>query len=104
MRSLFLALPFALAFASPAAAMSCDNSTSFGGGVHFSAGIHIGEPYTEEEIALLDEIELRREGVETTRVERWNGCVRAWVKGADGREHQQFFDPTTYQRLDLTLR
>ena len=43
-------------------------------------------------------------GIEATRVERWNGCLRAWVRGSRRPERQQFFDPNSYDRLDLTLR
>jgi hypothetical protein len=98
-RSWFLALPFALALASPAAALSCDGHPG-GAGIKFSFGIHVGEPYTEDEIAVFDQMELRRRGVDATRAERWSGCIRAWVRQADGTEKQQFFDPHTFERLD----
>jgi hypothetical protein len=107
-RAWLLALPFAL-LATPAFAISCDNSSDgirfgFSGNLTISGGIHIGEPYTEEELNTFDQMALRRRGIEATRVERWNGCLRAWVKGENGREQQQFFDPTNYDRLDLTFR
>jgi hypothetical protein len=109
-RTWLLALPLTLALSAlstPALAISCeDHSDGFGIGIsgHVSAGFHIGEPYTEEELNLFDQMALQRRGIEATRVERWNGCLRAWVKGADGRERQQFFDPNSYDRLDLTYR
>ena len=105
--SWLLAAPFALALASPAMAVGFCNDHSGGFSIvngKVTAGFHIGEEYTEEEQGLLDQIQLRRMGVEATRVERWNGCLRAWVKGDDGSEHQQFFDPNNYDRLDLRLR
>ena len=106
-RSWLLALPLTLALSTPALAISCDDN---GDGIRIglngqiSGRLHIGEPYTEEELGLFDQMELRKQGIEATRVERWNGCLRAWVKGEDGRERQQFFDPNTYDRLDLTYR
>lgn len=105
-RSSLLALPIAFALATPAAAMYCDDRSGFrvGGNVTISGGFHFGEPYTEEEIGTFDAMELKRQGYDVTRAERWNGCIRAWVKGADGRETQQFFDPNTYNQLDLTYR
>jgi hypothetical protein len=43
--------------------------------------------------------ELRNRGVNATRVEEWNGCIRAYVAGADGSERMQYFEPHTYRRL-----
>ena len=103
-RTWLLALPFALALSSPAYAISCDSPDGIRFGLGISGGFHIGEPYTEEELNLFDQMALKRRGIEATRVERWNGCLRAWVKDADGRERQQFFDPQSYDRLDLTYR
>ena len=64
--SWLLAAPFALALASPAMAVGfCDDSSdgfSIGATVKVSAGFHIGEPYTEEEQGLLDQMQLRRDG------------------------------------------
>jgi hypothetical protein len=39
--------------------------------------------------------ELRRQGVNTDRVEIWGGCLRAFVTLPDGRTVNRFFDPTT---------
>lgn len=102
-----LAVPFVLALSGPALALSCqDNTDGFRIGLNgqISGGFHIGEPYTEEELNAFDQMALQRRGVDATRVERWNGCLRAWVRDADGRERQQFFDPFSYDRLDLTYR
>jgi len=38
---------------------------------------------------------LRQDGVDVTRVEKWNGCLRAWVRNGSGGEAQVFFDPVT---------
>ena len=103
-RSWLAAVPLALALASPAAAVGFCDDTTDPIGFQFRIGVHVGEPYTEEEIATFDRMELKRRGVNATRVERWNGCLRAWVRSADGAETQQFFDPNSYDRIDLTLR
>ena len=108
-RTWLLAVPLLLALSTPAFALGfCEdapeNGIKIGLSGNISGGIHVGEPYTEEELNLFDQMELRKQGIEATRVERWNGCLRAWVKGGDGRERQQFFDPNTYDRLDLTYR
>jgi len=103
-RTWLLAVPFALALTAPALALDCSDRPDSGVHFGFGGGFHIGEPYTEEEQAVFDQMALRRQGIDATRVERWNGCLRAWVKGEDGRQHQQFFDPSSYDRLDLTFR
>lgn len=105
-RPLLLAAPIALALASPAFALDCSDSDGirFSGNFIVSGSLHFGKPYTEEEIAQFDAMTLRRQGVDVTRAERWAGCVRAWVRQPDGTERQQFFDPTTYEKLNLTLQ
>ena len=105
MRTLLLALPFTLALAAPAAALEChDGGFRVGGNVTITGSVHFGEPFTEAEIAQFDEMRLKAEGVDVTRAERWAGCVRAWVRQPDGTERQQFFDPNSYEKLDLTLQ
>jgi len=39
--------------------------------------------------------DLRRQGVNTDRVEVWGGCLRAFVTLPDGRVVNRFFDPMT---------
>jgi hypothetical protein len=105
MRTLLLSIPFALALAAPAAALECsDTGFRIGGNVVITTGIHFGAPFTEAEIAEFDKMRLRADGVDVTRAERWAGCVRAWVRQPDGTEKQQFFDPNSYEKLDLTLQ
>lgn len=41
---------------------------------------------------------LRSMGVDATRVEDWNGCIRAFVR-TNGGETMQYFDPDTFERL-----
>lgn len=43
---------------------------------------------------------LRSIGVDATRAEIWGGCIRAWVRGADGREEMQFYEPLTLRRVE----
>lgn len=42
--------------------------------------------------------ELRRRGVNTDRVEDWNGCIRAYVTEG-GHTSMQYFEPDTFRRL-----
>lgn len=42
---------------------------------------------------------LREHGVDAVRVEEWSGCLRAYVPQPDGTDQMQFFDPSTFQRL-----
>jgi hypothetical protein len=90
-----LAAGFLLAAASPAmAAPFCSGS-----GVTFSFGFRIGEEMTEREKANLAMIQLRREGVDTDRVEFWNGCLRAFVQQPGGGETMEYYDPHTFERV-----
>lgn len=43
---------------------------------------------------------LRSIGVDATRAEIWGGCIRAWVRTADGREEMQFFEPLNLRRVE----
>ena len=64
-----------------------------------SIGLQVayGDNYTDEERETFDTMGLRRTGVDATRVERWNGCIRAWVRTPDGREEMRFFQPGTFR-------
>ncbi|PXA99183.1 hypothetical protein DMC47_04635 [Nostoc sp. 3335mG] len=64
-------------------------------------GITIGEPYTDEERDNFDEMYLRQLGVnvQSDGIERWNGCIRAYVVRPDGTLEQQFFEPGSYRRV-----
>ena len=42
---------------------------------------------------------LREVGVYANSVERWNGCLRAFVPSSTGGETMQFYDPATLRRL-----
>lgn len=47
----------------------------------------------------LDQQRLREAGIQTTSVERWNGCLRAYVVQADGSKAMQLFDPASLRPL-----
>lgn len=42
---------------------------------------------------------LRRNGIDTHQVERWNGCLRAFVRLPDGTQTMQYFDPNNYRQV-----
>jgi hypothetical protein len=42
---------------------------------------------------------LRSVGVDANSVERWNGCLQAFVRTASGGESMEFYDPATLRRL-----
>lgn len=46
-----------------------------------------------------DKRRLRAVGINATSVERWNGCMRAYVKAEDGSQAMQFYDPVTLRRV-----
>lgn len=91
-------IAFALMFAAvlPAQAAFCVDDDS---AVTLEFGLRFGAPYTEQERNDLDLMRLRQDGVDATRVERWNGCIRAFVRKPEGGEEMQFFDPNNYRRV-----
>ena len=62
-------------------------------------GFALGGTYSEEERNNFDMMHLRQRGVDATRVERWNGCIRAFVRQAGGGETMMFFEPGTYREV-----
>jgi hypothetical protein len=46
-----------------------------------------------------DLMRLREAGVNASSVERWNGCLRAFVPRPGGGEAMEFYDPATLRRL-----
>jgi len=83
-----------LVASAPAYALFCTDDR----GVTISFGVTIGEQFSESELNEFDLMELRQAGVDATRVERWNGCIRAFVRTPAGEE-MQFFDPNTMLRV-----
>ncbi|GLQ10897.1 hypothetical protein GCM10007913_28290 [Devosia yakushimensis] len=45
---------------------------------------------------------LKREGYNVSSVNDWNGCVQAFVTGADGHSTMAFFDPVTLKPVGPT--
>lgn len=82
--------------ASPAAAAPICTDTRAGLYTRFS--VEFGAPYTEQEMNEMDLKRLQQMGVDATGVERWSGCLRAYVRTANGLE-MQFYDPNTFQRV-----
>lgn len=68
-------------------------------GVHIEFGFSIGGELTESEQNEFDLMQLRRHGVDATRVERWNGCIRAFVRQPGGGERMEFYDPNTFEQV-----
>jgi hypothetical protein len=42
---------------------------------------------------------LRAAGVDARSVERWAGCLRAFMTAPDGSQSMEFYDPGTLQRV-----
>jgi hypothetical protein len=74
------------------AAPFCDGSTE---GLSFS--FSVGGRVSEDDRNTFDLMHLRQMGVDATRVERWNGCIRAFVRKPGGGEEMQFFEPGSYR-------
>lgn len=86
-----------LAAATPAFALFCQDDRS---GVTITFGNNLfGTDQSEDDLNEFDLIQLRQQGVDATSVERWNGCIRAFVRKPEGGEEMQFFDPNTYRRV-----
>jgi len=89
------ALGLALILAAPAAAAPfCTGDRP---GVQSAMGLTFGGPYTAEEQNSFDEMRLRQMGVDVASVERWNGCIRAFVRKPGGGQEMQFFEPGSYR-------
>lgn len=89
------ALGLALVLAGPAAAAPfCTGDSP---GVQSALGLTFGGPYTAEEQNSFDEMHLRQMGVDVVSVERWNGCIRAFVRKPEGGQEMRFFEPGSYR-------
>jgi hypothetical protein len=73
--------------------------TDMRSGVRIEFGFSFGQVFTESEQNDFDLMELRRRGVDATRVERWNGCIRAFVRQPGGGERMEFYDPNTFEQV-----
>lgn len=95
MRRLVPALGFVLLLTGAAFAVPfCDGSSE---GLSFN--LSIGGKYSDDERNSFDMMHLRQRGVDATRVERWNGCIRAFVRKPGGGEEMQFFEPGSYRQV-----
>ena len=56
--------------------------------------------FTEAQINDFNMNLLRSIGVDVTRAEMWGGCIRVWVREADGREDMQFYEPLNLRRVE----
>lgn len=84
---------------SPSFALYCSNSgPSAGVIIEFRNGKTVHQTDTEGQ-AELDRQRLRAIGVDARSVERWAGCMRAFVAQPGGGETMEFYDPGTLQRL-----
>jgi len=81
---------------SAAAAPFCDGAFDR---TELEFGFSIGGRYSDDERNNFDMMHLRQRGVDATRVERWNGCIRAFVRKPGGGETMQFFEPGTYREV-----
>lgn len=84
----------------PAFALFCaDNGPELG--FEFEIG-NSRDPFLRRDDDLQKQSDLRRlrsVGVYANSVERWNGCIRAYVPNGSGGESMEFYDPATLQRL-----
>ena len=75
--------------AAPTMAATCSGSFNLG-----------DEWYEEARINERNEMLLRGIGVDVISTEIWGGCIRAWVRTADGRAEMQLYDPVHLRRVD----
>lgn len=98
---LAIGLVLALAVsAAPLPAVAAPFCNGGGNGLHIEMEFGFGDRMTEADQASFDLMKLRRRGVDATRVERWNGCLRAWVRQPEGGETMEFYDPLTLRPVE----
>ena len=96
LRTSLAALGLVICSSLPAYAVICSSS---GEGLSMSFSLGLGANISEDDQNQFDLMNLRRLGVDATRVERWGGCLRAYVRKADGGEEMQYFEPGSYRRV-----
>ena len=82
----------------PSYALFCDSGGddySF----NFDGRSPLGGRYDEQTRDQFDEMRLKQDGVDVASVDRWNGCIRAFVRKPEGGQEMQYFDPRTYKRV-----
>ncbi|HEY4200990.1 MAG TPA: hypothetical protein VGM83_10550 [Devosiaceae bacterium] len=84
-----------------APAMAAPYCTGGFNGMQMRSGLGQQNILSTDEDAQLNvyKAQLRQQGVDVARLETWNGCLRAFVRQADGSQTQQFFDPGSLQRV-----
>jgi hypothetical protein len=92
-------IPAGLLLAMAAPAMAAPYCNDDRGGISITFGKGLGMDDTEADLNDQDKTELQQRGVDVTRVERWNGCIRAYVRQPDGSEQMEFYDPNNMQRV-----
>jgi hypothetical protein len=88
------AIPMVALAAMPATAASC---YAVGNGPDVMFDIHIGDPYTEDELDTFALMKLRQRGVNAIRVEKWGACYRAYVRDPGGPLHMEYFNSRTLE-------
>ncbi|RYE57168.1 MAG: hypothetical protein EOP20_07840 [Hyphomicrobiales bacterium] len=68
-------------------------------GMQFSFSMSSDPNEDNDDRDMFDMMHLRQRGVDVTSVERWNGCIRAFVRKAEGGQEMQFFKPGSYIRV-----
>jgi hypothetical protein len=84
--------------ATPALAVpSCDSQDSVTMSIEIDINGH--RRSDEADQMRIYQMLLNQQGVPATRVEKWNGCLRAFVTQPGGGEIMQFFDPSTLRQV-----
>ena len=97
-----IAMLMVVALTAPGLARSVPYCPQSGDGLVLEFSFGVGMPRGEAEENEVYMQNLRRMGVDATGVTQWNGCIRAFVRDADGHgEHMEFYDPRTYELIVL---
>lgn len=84
----------------PAFALFCsDDGPSAGIDFQVSSGNGLFKSTDDSAQQQFDIARLRDIGVYANSVERWNGCIRAFVPNGSGGQSMEFYDPATLRRL-----
>lgn len=98
LRTTLVALGMLALATAPSYALFCDNDDE-DYGTTFSSNSSLGGRYDEQLREQLDTMRLKQEGVDVASVDRWNGCIRAFVRKPEGGQEMQYFDPRSFRRL-----
>ncbi|MEO8756144.1 MAG: hypothetical protein ABI398_00120 [Devosia sp.] len=56
--------------------------------------------YSEEDLALQAEMQLRQHGIHASMTRFWNGCIQTFVR-EDGHSTMRFYDPNTFAEVPV---